>query len=914
MYTRIATYIVRQSLHGYSMSNNHTPMMQQYLTIKSDFQDMLVLYRMGDFYELFFDDAIEASKLLGITLTARGNSGGEPIKMAGVPFHAVEQYLAKLVKLGKSVVMVDQVGAVTGKGPVERKVTKIITPGTLTDAALLDERTDNLISCLYKHKQTYGIATLSLSGGKFSVFQTHEEDVANQLERINPSEIVVPDSLFPQLKQIRPQTSVKSQPDWHFDITNCTTRLHEHFAIHNFDGFGISNYNLCIIAAGVLLDYAKQTQYNQLPHITSITHEENSKYLTLDAVSRRNLEINTTISGERTPTLMSLLDNCATSMGSRTLNFWLNNPLRNHNEINTRLNAIDFLKNDNNNLCDILKQIVDIERITSRIALRAARPRDLSALRDSIKLLPKLDFLSEFNDNLINTLIAAIKNPILAKIGNKLEAAILPEPNSLIREGGIMNAGYNPDLDYLRDIQKNCDQFLVELEQRERDRTKIANLRVEFNRVHGFFIEISNSQLDKAPPEYRRTQTLKNVERFTTPELKKFEQEVLSAQDKAITLEKQLYDELLEYLNQYLNELHTAATAIATLDVLNNFATIANTNNYTRPELVGAETNSIQNTTANTSTTTDTSSNINSNIISATSGASPINSSKYRNLIKIIGGRHPVVEKQIDQFIANDINLDDNTKFLLITGPNMGGKSTYMRQTAIIVLLAHCGSFVPAAHARIGNIDRIFTRIGASDDLSSGKSTFMVEMSETANILNNATSNSLVLMDEIGRGTSTFDGLALAHAIARHLIEKTNCYTLFATHYFELTELANHYSNTKNVHLSATEYQDKIVFLHHVYDGPAEKSYGIQVASLAGVAKTVITLAKKYLYQLETKAFPTQLDLFSNNFVDDVSQAQVNNISDAEQKMLDKIKALDPNSLNPRQALEFLYELVESNK
>ena len=857
-------------------SKQHTPMMQQYLTIKSDFQDMLVLYRMGDFYELFFDDAIEASRLLGITLTARGNSGGEPIKMAGVPFHAVEQYLAKLVKLGKSIVMVDQVGVVTGKGPVERKVTRIITPGTLTDAALLDERTDNLISCLYKHKQTYGIATLSLSGGKFSVFQTHEEDIINQLERINPSEIIVPESLLPQLRQTRPQTSIKGQPDWHFDITNCTTRLHEHFAIQSFDGFGISNYNLCIIAAGVLLDYAKQTQYNQLPHITNIVYEENSKYLTLDAISRRNLEINTTISGDRSPTLLSLLDNCATSMGSRTLNFWLNNPLRNHDEIKTRLNAVDFLKNDNNSLNDILKQIVDIERITSRIALRAARPRDLSALRDSIKLLPELNFLSESNDSLISTLIAAINNPILTEIGNKLESAILPEPNALVREGGVINAGYNPDLDYLRDIQKNCDQFLVELEQREKDRTKIANLRVEFNRVHGFFIEISNSLIDKAPPEYRRTQTLKNVERFTTPELKKFEQEVLSAQDKSITLEKQIYDELLTHLNQYLKELHTTATAIATLDVLNNFAALANSNNYTRPELVGTDIAS--------------------------------------NLIKITDGRHPVVEKQIDQFIANDINLDGNTKFLLITGPNMGGKSTYMRQTAIIVLLAHCGSFVPAAHAIIGNIDRIFTRIGASDDLSSGKSTFMVEMSETANILNNATRSSLVLMDEIGRGTSTFDGLALAHAIARHLIEKTNCYTLFATHYFELTELANHYSHAKNVHLSATEHQDKIVFLHHVHDGPAEKSYGIQVASLAGVPKTVISLAKKYLTQLENKALPPQIDLFSSNFIDDVSQVPVNNISEAEQKILDKIKTLDPNSLNPRQALDFLYELAESNK
>jgi DNA mismatch repair protein MutS len=849
------------------MIKQHTPMIEQYLKIKAEFPDMLLLYRMGDFYELFFADAEKASQLLGITLTTRGTSGGDPIKMAGVPYHAVEQYLTKLVKLGQSVVIVDQVGEVTGKGPVERKVTRIITPGTLTDTMLLDERSDNLICSIYKLKQNYGIASLSLAAGKFNVTQIAESDLINYIECMAPAEIIIPDSLYSYTRQICPGISVKGMPDWNFDLKICSEKLTDHFAVKDLDGFGLSGFPLAITAAGVLLDYVKQTQYNELKYITNLVYTNRSTLLGLDSISRRNLEINYTISGERSPTLLSLMDNCATAMGARNLRIWLNNPLNDHEQIKQRNISVTTLMNGNYNLRPILKQINDIERITSRIALKTARPRDLSALRDSLKLFPELYSLdSNGSDQLLDSLIKDLKHDALIQICQKLDCAILPEPATWLRDGGVINHNYNAKLDHLRNLEQNCNDVLSKMEAREKETSKITNLKIEYNKVHGFYIEVSNSHVNKVPIHYRRTQTLKNVERYTTPELKEFEQEILSAQSMAIDLEKKLYDELLDYLNKYLIELYTAANAIATLDTLDTFAAIAKINNFVLPTL------------------TD------------------------QSVIQITGGRHPVVEKQVEQFIANDVDFNLNNKFLLITGPNMGGKSTYMRQIAIIVLLAHTGSFVPASSATIGRVDRIFTRIGASDNLASGKSTFMVEMSETANILNNATANSLVLMDEVGRGTSTFDGLALAHAISRQLIEKIGAYTLFATHYFELTELANYHRCVKNVHLSAVEHQDNIVFLHHVHDGPAEKSYGIQVASLAGVPKSVISLAGKYLKQLEAK--PAQFDLFSVPLIEEEVPG-VDKLSVIDQKILDLVKQTDPNDLNPRQALELFYRLKE---
>lgn len=856
-----------------SKLKQHTPMMQQYLGIKGQHPDMLVFYRMGDFYELFFDDAVQASKLLGITLTNRGTSSGEPIKMAGVPFHAIEQYLTKLVKLGLSVVMVDQVGEVTGKAPVERKVTRIITPGTLTDSNLLDEKCDNLLSCIYKHKNIYGIATISLASGKFFIMETPDKDLINQLERIAPSELVINEklTLTPQDLNLKTVRSFKKVAPWHFDYEKCYKQLCKHFNTLDLTGFGINNDQMAgIVAAGVLLDYVKQTQLSQLPHITTIETTQQSNHLVLDAISRRNLEINYTISGEPSPTILSMLDHCATAMGSRKLRTWLNNPLKNHAEINQRLDSVAILHKHHEAVYNVLKNFCDIERISARIALRSARPRDLSALRETLTMLPKFEFLADINEQSLVAILSDIIKRFPQEIAACLATAIKPEPSNMVRDGNVINDGYNEELDYLRNISCNAKEFLVKLEQQERSNTQIPNLKVEFNKVHGYYIEVSNSHLSKIPTNYRRTQTLKNAERFTTPELKKFEEETLSAEDKALSLEKRLYEEVLDILSKYLDQFKQLAYACASLDVLSNFAAIALKYNYARPQLVN------------------------------------------HNILKIDSGRHPVVELQTKQFIANSVDLNEQNKFLLITGPNMGGKSTYMRQTAIIVLLAYCGAFVPANSALIGPIDRIFTRIGASDDLASGKSTFMVEMSETANILNNATSNSLVLLDEIGRGTSTFDGLAIASAISQYILDKIKCYTLFATHYFELTNLIKAYSLAQNIHLSATEYDDQIIFLHHVYPGAAEKSYGIQVASLAGVPKNVINLAKKHLAELESRIDNKQPDLFSLPYIEEptateeIAKVIIDPLQDS---IIAQLHSINPDELNAKDALDLLYQL-----
>lgn len=850
----------------------HTPMIKQYLGIKENYPDMLVFYRMGDFYELFFEDAITASRLLGITLTTRGASAKMPIKMAGIPFHCLEQYLTKLIKTGQSVVIVDQIGEVNTKGPMERKVTRIITPGTLTDANLLNDKEENLICCIYNHKNEYGLAIMSISGGIFTISQIKSTELSNQLERISPAELLVPESLRTNIQNLKLNLAIKTISNWNFEFDTCLKKLCSHFKVNDLCGFGINaqENKLAISAAGTLLDYAKQTQCGELPHINNLTLEANNQTLKLDAISRRNLEINHTITGQASPTLISLFDKCATSMGSRKLRYWLNNPLIVHSEIVMRHNAVSKLLNINDKMHDILVNIFDIERISSRIALYSARPRDLAALRDSLLIIPQLQFIKEYEDSLISTLAQTLEENS-QDISIKLQQAIKTEPSNFLRDGNVIREGYSQQLDHLRNLQSNANQYIIELEAKQREHTQIPNLKIEFNKVHGFYIEISNSHLNKVPDNYRRTQTLKNAERFTIAELKKFEIEMLTAEEQCLSLEKTLYEELLTYLNNYIKQLQQIAQAIASLDALNSFAHIAAKNNYICPQLV------------------------------------------QENIISITKGRHPVIEQRVNQFIANDISLNNNTKFLLITGPNMGGKSTYMRQIAIIVLLAYCGSFVPAANAIIGPIDRIFTRIGASDDLSSGKSTFMVEMTETANILNNATNRSLVLLDEVGRGTSTFDGLALAHSISRFLIENTKAYTLFATHYFELTNLANQYTSSKNIHLSAIEHEETIVFLHHVYEGAAEKSYGIQVAQLSGIPKSVISAAKRYLQVLETKQNNNQLDLFNQLSVEEqyIEQQQITTpiISEQEKQVLEKIKLTNPDELSARDALELLYSL-----
>lgn len=842
----------------------HTPMMQQYLRIKAQHPDKLLFYRMGDFYELFFDDAVRAAKLLDITLTQRGASAGEPIKMAGVPFHAAEQYLARLVKLGESVAICEQIGDPnTSKGPVERQVLRVVTPGTLTDAALLDEKRDNLLLALNPQEKTLGLAWLSLASGRFTAEETPRANLASELQRLQPAEILAPED-FSDPALDGSGIAIKRVAAWQFDRDAALRVLIRHFQTRDLSGFGAEDLGPALGAAGALLEYARATQGAAIAHVRALTVERDSEFVRMDAATRRNLELTETLRGEPSPTLYSLLDNCVTSMGSRWLRHALHHPLRDRGIVNARLDAVAALRGqgaDNPfvNLRDAMQPTVDVERITSRIALRSARPRDLSGLRDTLALLPGIGHLLSI---VSSPRIMALANDLapLPDLADLLGRAILPEPASVLREGGVINDGFDADLDELRGIQNNCGEFLIALEARERERTGIANLKVEYNRVHGFYIEVTNANAQKVPDDYRRRQTLKNAERYITPELKTFEDKALSAQDRALAREKFLYEKLLDDLAPHLPQLQQLAAALAEVDALATLAERAEVLGFSAPEFSKEE------------------------------------------KIEIESGRHPVVEPQIDEFIANDARLDPDRRLLLITGPNMGGKSTYMRQVALIVLLAHVGSFVPARRALIGPVDQIFTRIGASDDLAGGRSTFMVEMTEAANILHNATRQSLVLMDEVGRGTSTFDGMALAIAIARHLVEASQSYTLFATHYFELTRLAEEYRQVANVHLDAVEHKDKIVFLHAVEEGPASQSYGIQVAQLAGVPATVVRAAKKHLAKLEQEAAnrSPQGDLFSTN----VKQTET-----ADAPVLDALRQINPDALSPREALDLLYGL-----
>jgi len=846
------------NIHG------HTPMMQQYLRIKADHPDKLLFYRMGDFYELFFDDAVRAAKLMDITLTQRGVSAGEPIKMAGVPFHSVEQYLAKLVKLGESVAICDQIGdPATSKGPVERKVTRVVTPGTLTDAALLDDRRENLLLAVNAQGPLLGMAWLSLASGRFVVLETRRDRLASELQRLLPAEILAADDLVEPGLQATGAV-IKRLNGWQFDRQSAERALIRHFATRDLAGFGAQGIGIALGAAGALFEYARSTQAAAITHVRSLIVERDSEYVRLDGSTRRNLEISETLRGDPGPTLLSVLDTCTTGMGSRWLRHALHHPLRDRRIVSARLDAVRILRGESGmgayrKLALAMRPICDVERISARIALRNARPRDLSALRETLAVLPALTSLVQ---PLASPRLASLAVDLgpLPPIAGLLSRAILAEPATMIREGGVINDGFDPELDELRGIQNNCGQFLIALEERERGRTGIANLKVEYNRVHGFYIEVTNSNTQKVPEDYRRRQTLKNAERYITPELKAFEDRALSAQDRALAREKFLYEKLLDDLAPSLATLQRLASALAELDALCALSERAATLGYSAPEF--------------------------------TEG----------NEIQIEAGRHPVVEKQIDEFIANDTRLDAKRRLLLITGPNMGGKSTYMRQTALIALLACVGSFVPAKRAVIGPIDQIFTRIGASDDLAGGRSTFMVEMTEAANILHNATNTSLVLMDEIGRGTSTFDGMALAVAIARHLVEASRSFTLFATHYFELTRLAEEYPEVVNVHLDAVEHKDKIVFLHAVENGPASQSYGIQVAQLAGVPVAVVRAARTHLAKLEEEAASRhpQGDLFSPGAMQP---------EQAEHPALEALRDADPDALSPKEAHDLLYKL-----
>ncbi len=855
--------------------SKHTPMMQQYLRLKAQNPNTLLLYRMGDFYELFFDDAEKAARLLDITLTTRGQSGGRPIQMAGVPYHAIEQYLTRLVKLGESVVICEQIGdPATSKGPVERAIARIVTPGTLTDAALLDDKRDVLLLAISTTKQLAGLAWLNLASGEFRVSEIALDKLAASLERIRPAEIVLPERL--ELPFV-PDAALTRQPDWHFDSEAATRELCAHFHTASLTGFGAHGLRPAIAAAGALLRYAQATQTRALPHVQALIVERDGSFLGLDSATRRNLELTETLRGQPAPTLCSLLDTCITSMGSRALRHALHHPLRDPAIPSARHAAIETLLEDGGRslreIRQALRGFADIERIAGRIALFSARPRDLSSLRDS------LHRLAELRAPLADTVAGLAVAPLLVKLRETLATpsaaldllirAIAPEPAALIRDGGVIASGFDADLDELRALNDNCGSFLVDLEARERERSGIASLKVEFNRVHGFYIEISNANAAKVPDDYRRRQTLKNAERYITPELKAFEDKALSAQERALAREKILYESVLSDLQADLPQLQRIARAVAHTDLLACLADVALAHNYCRPQF------------------------------SAEPG------------LLIEGGRHPVVEGELlangasgATFIANDTRLGDQRRLLLITGPNMGGKSTYMRQTALIALLAHVGSFVPASRVVLGPLDQIFTRIGASDDLASGRSTFMVEMTESASILHHATANSLVLMDEVGRGTSTFDGLALAFAICRHLVEKNRSLTLFATHYFELTLLAKEYADLANVHLDAVEHGERIVFLHAVEDGPASQSYGIQVAALAGIPHSVLKAARRQLREFEQRAAinTQQPDLFAQAFVAEAAEP-------AEHPAVERLSSLDPNELTPKQALDALYEL-----
>jgi DNA mismatch repair protein MutS len=840
-------------------------MMRQYLAIKAEHPDMLVFYRMGDFYELFYDDAKRAAELLDITLTSRGKSAGNPIPMAGVPYHAVEGYLAKPVRKGESVAICEQVGdPATSKGPVERRVTRIVTPGTLTDEALLAENRDNLVAALFIDENAIGLAWLDLAGGRFRMTElANGEAVVAELERLRPAELIVDED---QADGDRFGNSVRvtRRPPWHFEFDSANRLLSAQFGTRDLSGFGCDPFPRGVAAAGALLQYVSDTQRAALPHLQSLTVERHEDAVIMDGPTRRNLELERSLSGHDEHTLAGVMDHCRSPMGSRLLRRWIQRPLRDPDTLKGRYQAVEAIISSAGTelLQELLGGIGDVERILSRVALRSARPRDLRQLREALSRLPELR-------SSLNT----IESPYLRSLRERMDEhrrehdvlarAIIDSPPMLIRDGGVIATGYDPELDDLRATAENADRFLLDLEAREKERTGISTLKLGYNRVHGYYIEISKGQADKAPVDYTRRQTLKGAERYITPELKEFEDKVLSARERALAREKFLYEELLDKLHEVLSVLQRTAFAVAELDVLTCFAERAETLRLTKPEIA----------------------------------AEPC--------IEIEGGRHIVVEQVIDMpFVANDLAVNTDQRLIVITGPNMGGKSTYMRQTALIAILAHIGSFVPADRLRIGPIDRIFTRIGASDDLAGGRSTFMVEMTETATILNNATGESLVLMDEIGRGTSTFDGLSLAWAAAHFMGETAGAFTLFATHYFELTALADELPACRNVHLDATEHEGQLVFLHAVKPGPANQSYGLQVASLAGVPANVIRRARAYLRTLES-----QQTLHAND-----PQAQLplgpSRVDDHD-ALREAIDDLDPDTMTPKQALEALYKLKD---
>lgn len=847
-------------------SPQHTPVMCQYLSFKAEYPDKLLFFRMGDFYEFFYEDAKKAANILDISLTSRGKSAGSPIPMAGIPYHAADAYLAKLIKLGESVVICEQSNdPASSKGLVERKISRIITPGTVTDEALLDQLSENLLAAIVRSTDKFGLATIDICSGRFMLMQLDSQEMLNsELERLRPAEILVSEE--EQQDKIPPMNTT-TRPVWHFDEDSAITLLKKQFQVQELSGFGCENMPLAISAAGCLLQYTGETQRAALKHLQAIRVEHPQDSIVLDAVSRRNLELENDNEGSGKHSLFSVLNTTSTAMGGRLLSRRLHRPIRDLQILHLRHDAVACLLQNQNfvQFHDKLRIIGDLERILARISLKTAKPRDLIKLRTTLAVLPALDNLIKHMDcPLLQTLGYSING--FPDLHDLLKKAITQSPSLTIRDGGVIADNYNSELNKLRKLSTEAGQFLLDLESREKERTGVANLKVGYNRVHGYYIEMSRNQKNAIPAEYRRRQTLKASERYITPELKTFEDKILSAKEKALTLEKQLYDEILGKLGESIQILQECSTAIAEIDVLVCFAERAESLNLNQPTF------------------------------------------KSSQGISITAGRHLVVEQmQAETFVPNDLQLDNTCKMLIITGPNMGGKSTYMRQTALIVILAYIGSYVPADSAELGPIDRIFTRIGAADDLAGGRSTFMVEMTETANILNNASPLSLVLLDEIGRGTSTYDGLALAWICAQYLSKNIGALSLFATHYFELTALPKHINEVENAHLDAMEHDDKIVFLHRVKKGATNRSYGLQVALLAGVPQQVVAQAKQFLQKMEQEqSLPEphtkQLDMFVKK-ENDPGNTQQNDT------LLNALRSLDPDELSPKAALDALYKL-----
>ena len=860
---------VRDPTQG-SALQDHTPMMQQYLRIKAQHPNVLLFYRMGDFYEMFYEDARRASQLLDIALTQRGASAGAPIPMAGVPAVTLDTYLARLVRKGESVAICEQRGDPgKTKGPMEREVVRIVTPGTVTDEALLEERRDNVLGSVCSADGRFGLAWLDLSAGRFTVMELDGADALEaEIERLRPAEMLAPDGALPEAAH-NDERPWRARPPWHFDTDSAARALAEQFGTRDLAGFGCAGKPLAIAAAGALLSYVRETQKSALPHLRALCTEEHDGALIMDPATRRNLELDESLAGKPDLTLAGVFDRTATAMGGRMLRRWLNRPLRDRETLKARYHAVATLVDSSRytQIGQSLRPIGDLERILARVALRSARPRDLAQLRSALGALPALR-------HLLSGLQAGAPSPLLERLiddfgehGEEfalLTRAVAESPPHFLRDGGVIAAGYDAELDELRLLGGNTEQFLLELERRERERTGLSSLKLGFNRVQGFFIEINRSQADRVPKEYLRRQTVKSAERFITPELKAFEDKVLGARDRALARERELYNQLLDRLTERLPALQTTTAAVAELDVLACFAERAVTLDCAQPELV------------------------------------------EEPMLRIESGRHPVVERASrEPFIPNDLAFDDGRRMLIITGPNMGGKSTYMRQTALIVILAHIGCYVPAKRAVLGPLDRIFTRIGASDDLAGGRSTFMLEMTETANILHNATDRSLVLMDEVGRGTSTFDGLSLAWACAAFIARQVRAFTLFATHYFELTSLAEEAPGVANVHVEAVEHGDALVFLHSVKDGPANQSYGLQVAALAGIPRSVTAEARRYLIELERERDSLRGHLSP-------AQPQLSLFAPAPSPALDALCALDPEEMSPREALDLLFKLRDS--